>query len=311
MTSPLVSILVPAYNAAPWITATLDSALAQTHRPIEIIVVDDGSTDATLAIARGFEARGVRVVSQSNAGASAARNHALLIAHGDYIQFLDADDLLAPDKIAVQVARLVDAPSLSLASGRWGRFTTDPLQAQFDPAPNHRDLSGVEFLQLFFEHEAMMQPGAWLTPRDLLNAAGPWDESLSLNDDGEYFARVMLLASGIRYCAAAHVYYRSSLTGSLSRRRDLRALASSFRATESIVRQLTAADSSERTHAAVAYAWKWTAFELYPEANDLSREAMRRCAVLGGCSRPFPAGPRFQLLAKFLGWRLAKRLRRA
>ena len=307
--SPLVSILIPAYNAAPWITATLASALAQTHRPIEIIVVDDGSTDATLAIARNFEASGVRVVSQSNAGASAARNHALRLAQGDYIQFLDADDLLAPEKIAAQVARLADAPSLSLASGQWGRFTQDLHDARFDPSPNHRDLTGIEFLQLFFEHGAMMQPGAWLAPRSLLKAAGPWDETLSLNDDGEYFARVMLRASGIRYCAAARVFYRSSLAGSLSRRRDPLALASSFRATESIVSQLTAADSSERTRAAAAYAWKWTAFELYPEACALSREASRRCAALGDSRRPLPAGPHFQLLAKFIGWRLAKRLR--
>ena len=71
--SPLVSILIPCYNAAPWLAATLDSALAQTHPRTEIIVVDDGSSDHSLAIARTFEPHGVRVVTQPNAGASAAR----------------------------------------------------------------------------------------------------------------------------------------------------------------------------------------------------------------------------------------------
>jgi glycosyltransferase involved in cell wall biosynthesis len=74
--SPLVSILIPCSNAAPWLAATLASALAQTHPRTEIIIVDDGSSDHSLAIARTFEPHGVRVVTQPNAGASAARNHA-------------------------------------------------------------------------------------------------------------------------------------------------------------------------------------------------------------------------------------------
>jgi glycosyltransferase involved in cell wall biosynthesis len=96
---PLVSILVPAYNAARWIDATLASAAEQTWPRVETIVVDDGSRDETPARARAFAARhpglDLRIVSQPNAGASAARNHALRLARGDFIQFRDADDLLA------------------------------------------------------------------------------------------------------------------------------------------------------------------------------------------------------------------------
>src|SRR5271170_1948910 len=103
---PLVSILIPAYNAEAWISDTLRSAIAQTWEQKEIIVVDDGSTDQTLAIARRFESDSVRVVPQKNQGAAAARNTALSLCHGDYIQWLDADDILAPDKIARQMAEL-------------------------------------------------------------------------------------------------------------------------------------------------------------------------------------------------------------
>src|SRR3984885_14720915 len=92
---PLVSIVIPAYNAEKWIADTLRSAIAQTWERKEIIVVDDGSTDQTHAIARQFEAQGVRVVKQENQGASAARNKAFSLSHGDHIQWLDADDLLA------------------------------------------------------------------------------------------------------------------------------------------------------------------------------------------------------------------------
>src|SRR4029450_13201330 len=100
---PLVSILIPAYNAERWIADTIRSALLQTWPRKEIIVVDDGSTDRTLQAARHFASPTVSIVTQENQGASAARNRAFELCQGDYIQWLDADDLLALDKIAKQV----------------------------------------------------------------------------------------------------------------------------------------------------------------------------------------------------------------
>ena len=103
---PLVSILIPAYNAEEWIADTIQSAIAQTWPRKEIIVVDDGSRDRTAEVARRFASKEVAVVSTENQGAAAARNHALQLSQGDYIQWLDADDLLAPDKIERQLAAL-------------------------------------------------------------------------------------------------------------------------------------------------------------------------------------------------------------
>ena len=100
---PLVSILIPAYNAERWIADTIRSALAQTWPRKEIIIVDDGSTDRTLAVARQFASRNLSVVTQQNQGASAARNKALELCQGDYIQWLDADDLLSPNKVTRQM----------------------------------------------------------------------------------------------------------------------------------------------------------------------------------------------------------------
>ena len=100
---PLVSILIPAFNAEQYIADSIRSAMAQTCPRKEIIVVDDGSTDNTLAIARQFETDGVRVVAQDNQGAAAARNRLFSLSKGDYLQWLDADDLLAPDNIARQM----------------------------------------------------------------------------------------------------------------------------------------------------------------------------------------------------------------
>ena len=111
MVRPLVSILIPAYNAQGWISDSLRSAIAQTWEPKEIIVVDDGSTDRTLAIARRFESDQLRVVTQSNQGAAAARNKAFSLSRGEYVQYLDADDVLAARKISKQMEALGQCPS--------------------------------------------------------------------------------------------------------------------------------------------------------------------------------------------------------
>src|SRR6266513_6470560 len=102
--TPLVSILIPAYNAERWIADTIRSALAQTWPRKEIIIVDDGSRDQTRRVARQFASGDVSVIAQENQGAAAARNNAFELCQGDYIQWLDADDLLSPDKIAKQMA---------------------------------------------------------------------------------------------------------------------------------------------------------------------------------------------------------------
>src|SRR5208283_3342655 len=121
--TPLVSILTPAHNAEKWIEEAIRSAIAQTWENKEIIVVNDGSTDQTLAIARQFESKSVRIVSQERQGAAAARNHAFRLSQGDYIQWLDADDLLAPDKIERQLAALREGDSgRILLSSPWAAF---------------------------------------------------------------------------------------------------------------------------------------------------------------------------------------------
>jgi glycosyltransferase involved in cell wall biosynthesis len=305
--TPSVSVIIPCYNAAPWLKAAFESALSQSCPKVEVIAVNDGSSDDTLSVARGYEARGVRVLNQRNLGAASARNTGLRAARGEFIQFLDADDLLAPDKIERQMSVLAANTSDVIASGEWGRFHNDPARTDFDTQPNWRDLSGVEFLQLHYETGCMMHPAAWLAPRRVLDRAGPWNESLTLNDDGEYFSRVMLAARGIRFTRGARSYYRSNLQGSLSGRKDARSLESLYRSVELTLAHLLAADRSPRTRAAAAAAWWRTAFELYPGSPALSRRAEARAATFGPSRLPLPGSGRFQLAARLIGWRLAKR----
>lgn len=310
MSDPLVSVLVPCHNAAPWLAATLESVLAQTWPHREIIVVDDGSTDDSPAIARAYAARGVRLFTQANVGASAARNRALREARGEYLQFLDADDLLSPGKLAAQVSLLADRAPGTLATCAWGRFTGDPASARFVDDAVFRDFSPVEFLVLAGETGAMMHPSAWLVPRPVAALAGPWNEELTLNDDGEYFARVALASAGLVFAAdpAARSFYRSGLPGSLSRRRDDRARRSQYRSLELIIHALLAAEDSPRTRRACAGYWRRFVHDFYPAPPELIAAAEAEVRRLGDELGEPPMGPRTRLLARLVGWRAVRRL---
>jgi glycosyltransferase involved in cell wall biosynthesis len=309
MPQPLVSILIPSRNAERWLAETLAAALGQTWTNREIILVDDGSTDGSLALARTYEAQGVRAISQPNLGASAARNRAFRESRGDFIQFLDADDLLSPDKIARQVAELARRPVGTVASSAWGRFATDPAQAKFVDDAVYRDFLPVDFLVLCSEGFHMMHPSAWLTPRAVAVQAGPWDESLTLNDDGEYFCRVLLAGTGVAFTSGARSYYRSRLAGSLSQRRDERSRRSQFRSIELIEKHLLSAEDSPRTRRACAGYYQRFLHDFFPFPADLMRAAESRAAALGGSSLPPPMGPKTAALARWVGWKNVWRLK--
>ncbi len=309
MSAPLVSILVPCFNAAPWLRATLDSALAQTHPRTEIIVVDDGSRDDSVALARTYAPRGVRVATQPNRGAAAARNHALRLATGDWIQFLDADDLLAADKIARQLARAAAAPAGAVFTARWARFVADPAVATLHAAnPLFADLSPRDYLLRYATTDCMMHPAAWLLPRAVATAAGPWDERLSLNDDGEYFARVVAASSAVRHCPDALSFYRSGLPTSLSGQRSRRHLESAHLAATLTAEHLLRVAAGSAGRAAAADLLQRFAYDYYPAAPDLVADAERRARALGG-ARFAPLGGRaFRVARRLVGWKCARRL---
>jgi glycosyltransferase involved in cell wall biosynthesis len=308
--SPLVSIIIPCYNAAAWLAETVESALAQNWSNCEIVVVNDGSTDDSLAIARRFIPRGVQVVDQKNLGAAAARNRGLREARGTFIQYLDADDLISADKISAQLALLQDRPAGTIATCSWGRFHSDPTTAQFVDHAVFRDFAPVDFLVLAAETGAMMHPSAWLLPRAIAEKAGPWDESLSLNDDGEYFCRVLLASEGMAYSFAGRSYYRSDLDNSLSRQRGEKARDSQFRSVALIEQQLLKAESSARTRRAAANYYQRFIYDFFPTPGNLMKASQQRIDALGGSSLTKPAmGPRTAALAAVIGWKNVWRLK--
>jgi glycosyltransferase involved in cell wall biosynthesis len=128
--SPLVSVVVPVYNGALHVAAALDSVIDQTYRPLEIVVVDDGSTDASAAVIAGY-GDAVRCCPQPNQGSGAARNRGVALARGDLLAFLDQDDVWVRDKLSRQVAALAADPALDAVTGMVAHFYSPELGPDF------------------------------------------------------------------------------------------------------------------------------------------------------------------------------------
>jgi glycosyltransferase involved in cell wall biosynthesis len=308
---PLVSILVPAYNAERWISETIRSALEQTWSRKEIIIVDDGSRDQTVAVARQFAANNISVVTQENQGASAARNRAFELSQGDYIQWLDADDLLSPAKVAKQMAAAEECQdTLLLLSSGWGYIMYRPSRAQFLRTPLWCNLSPLEWLLRKMAQNLHMQTATWLVSRELTQAAGPWDTRLSLDDDGEYFCRVVLLSDEIRFVPGAKVFYRQPGSDRLSNiDQSDKKLESQFLSIKLHLAYLRSLEEGERVRAAsLAYLQTWYGWFL-GERPDLARELEQLAANLGGQLEAPRLPWKYLWIQKLFGWTVAKRVR--
>jgi len=282
-TKPLVSILIPAFNAQEWIADTIQSALAQTWPSKEVIVVDDGSRDQTLAIARTFTSKGVSVVAKINEGAAATRNKAYSLSQGDYIQWLDADDLLTPDKIERQLSALRETDSQrTLLSSPWAYFAYRPHRAEFVPTSLWHDLKPVDWLLRKMGENLHMQTATWLTSRELCEAAGQWDTRLLSDDDGEYFCRVLMASEGVRFVPQGRVFYRNipsnrlSYIGASNRKMD--AMLVSMKLHIHYLRSLE--DSPRVNGACLNYLRTWSN-SFHPERRDILAELQAMANELG------------------------------
>lgn len=190
----IVSVVIPCYNVEKYVAASVGSALQQTHPELEVICVDDGSTDGTVAIIEQLQARHpdrIRLIRQANAGATVARNKGLEAATGTYVQFLDADDLLLPGKVAHQVA-LAQAhglPELIVGSSRTVGANGREIQ-RIVQATASRDV----WLDLMRTHMGNTVANLWA--RAAVLAAGGWNKGLRSSQ--EYDLMFRLLSRGAR-----------------------------------------------------------------------------------------------------------------
>ncbi len=189
----LVSVVIPAYNAGRFLAETLESVFAQTHEPLEVIVVDDGSTDATADIARRFP---VNLLSGSNGGRSVARNRGVEASAGQLIAFCDADDVWLPTRVERQVELLGENPDVDIASCLIEVF----VEPGIDPPSWLRPVD--------LETRRGMQPSALLVRRSLLRRVGLFDPQYVISQDADWIARALGSGASMGFVEEALVRYR-------------------------------------------------------------------------------------------------------
>jgi glycosyltransferase involved in cell wall biosynthesis len=177
----LISCIVPVFNGERYLKEALDSILAQTYRPLQILVVDDGSTDRSAPLVASYGDQ-LRYLWEPNAGQAAARNLGLGEARGEFVAFLDQDDLWHPEKLARQMARFQDRPELDLCVTHVRQFWSPEL----DDVPPHL-LNNPRVMQAIPGYAL----GALLARRAIFDTVGPFDSSLPIGEDTDWFLRAV------------------------------------------------------------------------------------------------------------------------
>ncbi len=218
---PDISVLIPCYNAAPYLRETIESVLSQEGPTLEILAMDDGSTDDTLKILKSYAGK-LRYATQANAGVSVTRNILLEEASGEYLQFLDADDLL---KLGTLEKRMTVAASRSadLILCWWDRIASDG-----SPLPPRQKSQRVTYADLAGDRELAAFTWLWVPPAavlyraDLARQAGPWSLQLPVIQDARFLFNAIKLSQ--RPSVAEHVgaCYREHSSGSVSTRSELK-----------------------------------------------------------------------------------------
>ena len=194
MDAPRVSVLIPCYNAGVFLAQAIQSVLAQTFQDFEIVVVDDGSTDDSAAVAKGFDA--VRYVCKPHSGISATRNMAIAQAKGEFLAFLDADDLWHPEKLQKQVAHLDANPQCQLVHCHAKNF--------FDGPQEQMTLRQKQLMEANLENYMASS----CIRRTVFEKYGSFREDLAVGEDTHWIARLRAAGVDMGHCIAEELYFR-------------------------------------------------------------------------------------------------------
>jgi glycosyltransferase involved in cell wall biosynthesis len=210
---PLISILIPCYNAERWIASAIESALAQTWPEKEVMVVDDGSTDKSLDVIKSFGDK-IRWESGPNRGGNAARNRLLKLARGEWLQYLDADDYLRPEKVTRQAEFLAAHPDAEIlfSPHTLERYLTGGTSVEDTVVPDPCDI-WVLFARWF-----LPGTGSGIWSRQAVVEAGGWDEEQPCCQEHELYLRLLMAGKKFRYCRHGGYIYRHWGENTVSKR---------------------------------------------------------------------------------------------
>lgn len=274
-----VSILIPCYNSEKFVADTLESCINQTYKNWEVILVDDESNDKSFEIAKKYESDKIKVFRQKNSGACCARNLAFEKSTGDYIVYLDADDIISPNYLERHVAVLDSSETGTISFCVWGKFRNDIKDAVFEKLSICKDyLPAAELLIALWQDGVMLQTTCYMTPRELVTKSGGWDETVLKNQDGEFFSRILVLAKTAKYVSDAKVYYRTGEYTSVSRNISEAAAASILDTLHCYRSTISSYEDSERIRTLLAI--KLTSYiyvygNMYPKLYKLAKQEIK------------------------------------
>ena len=304
-----VSIIIPLHNSKAFIQETLESCINQTYKNIEIIVVENGSTDQSWEFVNTIIDSRLQCYTIETANAAAARNYGYRKSTGNYIMFLDADDVLALDKIELQMQLMQNYKDDVLISCAWGKFKNDTTKAHFETQKVWNDFAPVDWLVTSFTGGGMMQTACWLTPRKLIEKAGLWNEKLTLHDDGAFFCRVIMQAHTIVFSKDAKVYYRQIETSLSHQNKSYSAAVSALEVAVSYKNTLLPIDNSLRVKRALHHVFKNFIYQYHLRFPDLIKIAKQEMTSLQSNSNFPVGGTNFNRLTKLVGFNKSLEIR--
>jgi len=208
---PLISVIIPCFNASPWIKETIQSVLSQDINDLEIILVDDGSTDGSTEIVKK-DFPSVRLIRTKNQGPSKTRNLGTKESKGEFIQYLDADDLLAQGKLKLQIEKLKTLKA-DVCYGDWQKLIAFG-DGRFEKGPQIKRVLQNPEIDLFTDF--WCPPATYLFKRSIIEKIGGWNERLPIIQDARFTLDCALHGAKFVHCAGIMAYYRLHTSGSVS-----------------------------------------------------------------------------------------------
>ena len=309
----LVSVLIPLYNAEKYFEECMESIINQTYKNLEVIIVNDGSTDNSLSLAKEYadKYKWIKVYSQENSGASIARNKAFSYSTGEYIQYLDDDDILHLDKIETQMQRLseYDFDPEVIATCKWSRFFYNINNASFPPLNIYKDYDDtLKFLVDAWSNAHYSIIHSWLISRELHQKIRGWDKTISVLDDSVFFGKVAYKAKKIVYVSESKVYWRQDKTDSLSKNVSREGMKSHLLACDNYMYIIKEDLNYPGLKYALAMQYSIFIYRAYPMYMDLVKKAEDRIKELG-YNTPFPMPTnKFRFMTKLMGFYPTARL---
>lgn len=281
---PKVSVIIPTFNYGSYISEAIDSALNQNYHPMEIIVIDDGSTDCTQAIIQNNYKGKLTYFFQKNKGAPIARNRGIAASHGQYLVFLDADDELGHDQISHYVRCLENNPD-SVIYGPSIRYIQD--HGIRKELYTMQKFQGADMLDGWLRGW-YIAPCCILWPKDVLVALGGWDETLLANQDGDLAMRALINGHTFSYrsCPPAFIRHHSTEIQSISSDHSHAALYSRLHVLNQIERLLSQKHLLQKYLIALSEAYYYLGLYHIKANADFARECYRHFRRLRGFGRP-------------------------